>query len=162
MPKALAPEVRASIEEAIREGYETRNQIARRLHVSGSTVTKIAGELQTRGQLDSPAFDRTQTKNATEAKLVDLSARRAALASALLGDAELLRERQWRAQHDTVRTEDGGVDLVERPTNAGEFRNFSIAIGVYVDKMRALTDGADQTAKAVSLLERLMDHVDAE
>lgn len=165
MPKALDPATRQAIEQGIRAG-QTRNQIARDNNVSGSTVTKIAKALEAHGDLDSAPFDRTQTKQATASKLTDLAARRAELGQLLLEDAFLLRVRMWSKQKALVlaNVKGGGqrVEIVERDTEAGEFRNYMTSIGIAVDKMRVLVDSDEGTAKAVSLLERLMEHVDAE
>lgn len=62
-----------------------RNQIAKELGRSGSTVSKIAAELGLR-------FDRAAVQAATEARVADAKARRADLMHALLEDAERLRQ----------------------------------------------------------------------
>lgn len=65
---------------------KTRNEIARMIKRSPSTVTKIARELDL-------TFDRAgEVAVATEVRRADLAARRAALALALQDDAEQLRE----------------------------------------------------------------------
>ncbi|WP_460393983.1 helix-turn-helix domain-containing protein [Actinophytocola sediminis] len=61
-----------------------RNQIAKELGRSGSTVSKIAAEL-------GLSFNREAAKAATEARVADAKARRADLMHALLDDAERLR-----------------------------------------------------------------------
>ncbi len=61
-----------------------RNDIARELQRSPSTVTKLA-------RAAGVTFDRTATAAATAAKQLDNRARRAALESGLLDDAEYLR-----------------------------------------------------------------------
>lgn len=61
-----------------------RNQIAKELGRSGSTVSKIAAEL-------GLSFNREATAAATEAKVIDAKARRAQLMHDLLDDAERLR-----------------------------------------------------------------------
>lgn len=70
---------------------KSRNEIARALGRSPSTVSKIAG------QFDPPlSFDRApQVEAATRVRTADLAARRAALALALQGDAERLRVQLW-------------------------------------------------------------------
>ncbi|MEC3977887.1 helix-turn-helix domain-containing protein [Amycolatopsis sp. H20-H5] len=70
---------------ALHAAGRNRNQIAKDIGRSGATVSKIAREL-------GLSFDRSATAAATEAKVIDAKARRAALAVALLGDAERLRE----------------------------------------------------------------------
>ncbi|NJP74564.1 helix-turn-helix domain-containing protein [Streptomyces sp. C1-2] len=62
------------------EGH-SRNEIARRIGRGGRTVTRIAAELG----LD---FDRARTAAATEAKMIDAKARRAAIIQGLYSVAE--------------------------------------------------------------------------
>lgn len=62
------------------EGH-SRNEIARRIGRGGRTVTRIAAELG----LD---FDRARTAAATEAKMIDAKARRAAIIEGLYDVAE--------------------------------------------------------------------------
>jgi hypothetical protein len=71
---------------------KSRNEIARALGRSPSTVSKIAG------QFDPPlSFDRApQVEAATRVRTADLAARRAALALALQDDAERLRMQLWQ------------------------------------------------------------------
>lgn len=66
----------------------SRNAIARELRRSGRTITRLAGEL-------GLSFDREETRQATEAKKADAASRRAALALAMLADAERMREQLW-------------------------------------------------------------------
>ncbi|MGW5673949.1 helix-turn-helix domain-containing protein [Streptomyces sp. NPDC003860] len=70
---------------------QSRNQIARALNRSPSTVSKIAA------QCDPPlSFDRAeQVEAATRVRTADLAARRAGLALDLQGDAERLRAQLW-------------------------------------------------------------------
>ncbi|MFF0001305.1 helix-turn-helix domain-containing protein [Streptomyces avermitilis] len=70
---------------------QSRNDIARAIKRSPSTVSKIAG------QFDPPlSFDRApQVEAATRVRTADLAARRAALALALQADAERLRGQLW-------------------------------------------------------------------
>lgn len=70
---------------------KSRNEIARTLKRSPSTVSKIAANL------DPPlSFDRAeQVETATRTRTADLAARRAALALDLQGDAERLRAQLW-------------------------------------------------------------------
>ncbi|ALM38221.1 helix-turn-helix domain-containing protein [Streptomyces sp. FR-008] len=70
---------------------KSRNEIARELGRSPSTVSKIAAAF------DPPlSFDRApQVEAATRARTADLAARRAALALDLQGDAERLRAQLW-------------------------------------------------------------------
>ncbi|MEV7991573.1 helix-turn-helix domain-containing protein [Streptomyces sp. NPDC086077] len=70
---------------------KSRNQIARQINRSPSTVSKIAAAF------DPPlSFDRAeQVEAATRVRTADLAARRAALALDLQGDAERLRAQLW-------------------------------------------------------------------
>lgn len=64
---------------------KTRNDIARELKRSASTITKACGKL-------GLSFDRSATKAATEAKVADAKARRAEIMNGLLDDVQRLRE----------------------------------------------------------------------
>ncbi|KUN96188.1 helix-turn-helix domain-containing protein [Streptomyces caeruleatus] len=80
--------------EQVRELHaqgKSRNQIARAIRRSPSTVSKIAGSFE-----PPLTFDRAaEVAVATEVRRADLAARRAALALALQGDAEQLRAQLW-------------------------------------------------------------------
>jgi transposase len=69
---------------------KSRNQIAREIGRSASTVSKLAVELG----LD---FDRSATAAATVARSTDLAARRVRLAEQLQDDAERLRAQLWES-----------------------------------------------------------------
>lgn len=84
MPAPLDPDKRDAIADAIRAGGK-RNDIAREHHVSPSTVTRIGRDLEDKGELDTPAFDRTKTESASRARAKDNALRRAEL------EAEFLR-----------------------------------------------------------------------
>lgn len=81
----LPSETVAEIQRLAAEGVG-RNEIARRLGVSSSTVTAHA---------PAGSFDRTASAAATKARQLDMAARRAELAANLLSDAERLREQLW-------------------------------------------------------------------
>lgn len=80
MPPPLDPDKRAAILQAIRGGGTCRG-IARKHAVDPSTVSKIAKDA---GITD--AFQRGQTKNATEAAIADNKARRAATSRRFLDE----------------------------------------------------------------------------
>lgn len=86
MPDPLGEDVIRSIRELAEAGV-ARNEIARRLQVSATTVTKYA---------PAGSFDRTGTALAVRAHQVDMAARRAELAQKLLDDAVRLREQIWK------------------------------------------------------------------
>lgn len=81
MPPRIPDDQRAAIAADIRAGM-ARNDIARKHGVSGSTVSAIAKE---NGSTD--AFDRSHTKNATEAARADNARSRSELAARFLTEA---------------------------------------------------------------------------
>lgn len=90
----MARPITAADRRTVRELHaagKSRNQIARELKRSPSTVSKIAAAF------DPPLmFDRAeQVEAATRVRTADLAARRAALALALQDDAERLRTQLW-------------------------------------------------------------------
>ena len=141
MPPRMAPDKRAAILAAIRAGGP-RNQIARDHSVSSSTVTRIARE---NGLTD--AFDRSQTKKATEAKLVDHQAALAALASRFASVAGNIL-----ASYEAMTAEDWAE--VSPHTRA-------IALGICADKARELApDGGEaQVEAARSLLNVVFEDI---
>ncbi|TDC81893.1 helix-turn-helix domain-containing protein [Micromonospora sp. KC606] len=107
----------------------SRNEIARRINRSGRTVSRIADELG----LD---FERTRTRAATEAKVVDARAKRAALANDLLDDAARLRQQLWEPAHyvDHGGKEYDRVDwTMNEPTFADKLKIMQ-AVGIAADK----------------------------
>ena len=72
MPKPLTDEKRAEILHLHAQGL-SRNDIARQAGVSAGSVTKVCRD-------NDRAFDRSQTKDATEAKRIDLTEARLNLA----------------------------------------------------------------------------------
>lgn len=86
MPDPLGEDEIRRIVELAQAGL-ARNEIARRLQVSATTVTKYA---------PPGSFDRTGTALAVRAHQVDMAAKRAELAQRLLDDAARLREQIWK------------------------------------------------------------------
>ena len=142
VPAPLSPEKREAIADAIREG-KPRNAIAREHEVSGSTVTKIGKELEANG--DAPAFDRSQTKKASEARVVDLAAWRTRVALRTAEVAEWLLEQPQSEQ--PVVTDDGVVVMV-KPC-AKDIQHFLTAYGIAVDKVDKLTRDDSEGMAAV-------------
>ncbi|NUT31540.1 MAG: helix-turn-helix domain-containing protein [Hamadaea sp.] len=118
-----------AVKELHAQGFG-RNEIARRIDRGERTVSRIAEKL-------GLSFVRSeQTKAATEAKKVDAKARRAALAIALLEDAERLRKQLWEPA--TVFNFGGKENTYEErelpePTFSDK-RNIMQAIGTAVDR----------------------------
>lgn len=85
MPPRLPDDQREAILADIRAGGKSRNQVARDHGVSVGTVSNIAKQA---GLTD--AFDRSQTKNATEAAVADNKALRASTSRRFLEEANRL------------------------------------------------------------------------
>lgn len=88
---------------ALHAAGKSRNDIAREVQRSGSTVTKVVHQA-------GLTFDRTATEAATRARRADFRAVRAELSEKLLNDALLLREQIWEP-HEYI--EHGGKDFLE-------------------------------------------------
>lgn len=154
--KRIPDETREQIADAIRAGGTCRG-IAHRFDVSPDTVRKIAEKA---GIVDP--FSRAQTQAATAAKVVDLAARRAALAEKLLDLADHISERATGRYEIILATKDDVYHewLVEPPLP--DTRQALTAVGVAIDKHIALVrfDTKDAgNAQAHSLAERLIAHL---
>lgn len=131
MPRAIDDAVRDAILEDIRAGQKSRNQIARDHNVSVGTVTNIAK----RSGLTS-AFDRSATKNATEAARLDNAALRAATSRRLLEKANEFLD-QMEQEHTAFNF--GGKDntfnskVLPKPP-VSDLRNLMTAAAVAIDK----------------------------
>lgn len=158
MPAPLDPDKREAIEQDIRDGLK-RNEIARRHDVSGATVTKIGKALEANGA--GPAFDRSATKRATEAREADNAAERARLRGLLLQDAHRLREQLWKPC--TIHNFGGkdntynSVDL-DQPTFADQ-RQIMTSVGIAIDKIVRLDVGDAAEQQAASLIEALVTDI---
>jgi hypothetical protein len=88
MARPITDKDRAAVRRLHAQG-KARNEIARELKRSPSTVSKLAAE-------QSLTFERgPEVVAATEARRIDLAARRAQLAESLHTDAERLRAQLW-------------------------------------------------------------------
>ncbi|TCB97570.1 helix-turn-helix domain-containing protein [Micromonospora zingiberis] len=128
-PKPVGPEDYALVRELHAQDL-SRNEIARRIGRSGRTVSRIAAELEL-------SFERgEQVKAATEARKIDARAKRAALANALLDDAERMRQQLWQPA-DYV--DHGGKEYVRvdwttpEPTFADKLK-ITQSLGIMVDR----------------------------
>lgn len=109
----------------------SRNDIARQVGVSGSTVTKTVTDA-------GGTFDRTATTAATEARKADAAALRAQLELDYLEDAQRLRAQLWQP---CKAFNFGGKDNTYAETNLTE--------PVFADKLKIMQ--ASTTATAASL-----------
>jgi transposase-like protein len=155
MPPRIPDDKREAILQDVQSGKLARNAIARKHDVGPATVSRIADE----AGLDQP-FDRTETKNATEAKQADNRALRAELSRRLLVKAGEFLD-QIDQPHIVFNF--GGKDntfeqrtLPKPPT--GDIRNLVVSAATAIDK-HIVIDRHDSGAgvdEAVSLLDRIM------
>lgn len=158
MPAPLDPAKRAAIAEAIRDGGKGRNEIARDHGVSASTVGKIAEAEGIDG-----AFDRAQTKRATEARNADVAARRAELKKLLVEDAHRLRAQLWApcVMHNFGGKDNthNSIDLPQ-PTFEQQ-RNIMTSVGIAVQRVADLEklDMGGGVEEAAGLIRDLVDSI---
>lgn len=134
MPR-IPDDVRAAILDDIKAGQKSRNQIARDHHVGVGSVTNIAKHA---GLTD--AFDRSSTKNATEAARLDNAALRATTSRRLLEEANRFLDDLHRPH---VAFNFGGKDnsynereMPEPPI--ADKRNLMTAAAIAIDKHLAV------------------------
>lgn len=154
MPPPLPDDVRAAILEAIKQGGKSARQIGKDQGVSDAAVRRIA---KAEGITD--AWSRDKTEQATRARVADMKAARTKLAADLLGDAQRLRERAWRAYTYYERTRDDVVKVTLDEPPLHEVRNAYTALAVCTDKHLALDrhDTDSGAAEAVSMLGALAE-----
>lgn len=154
MPPRTPDHVRAAILDDIRAGTKSCRAIAAHHGVSHSTVSSIAKA----AGLD--AFDRSDTKKATEAAQADNAADRARIARRFLLKADELLD-QMDLPHTVFNF--GGKDntfnshTFEKPPT-GDLRNLIVAAATAVDKHMKLDlhDREDATTSAVDAWLRAM------
>jgi hypothetical protein len=149
MAAPITARKRSAILKAIKAGGSSRAQIARDHKVSGSTVSKIAKE----AGIEAP-FDRAHTKNATQARTVDMAARRAELAELLLGDAFKLRDRVWDKYQVVSFGPDGPEIAYLNLPPAKDTQCLMASVGIAIDKHLVITkhDADPGTDSAKSML----------
>lgn len=131
-----------------------QSEIGRRLGRSRGAVANQAAKLGVRS-------DRTDTARATEAKVIDAKARRAALEVALLEDAEKLRGQIWAP---TRVYNFGGKDntyneaLVDEPPHADKLKLMQAAT-IAVDRSLKISvhDADTGITEAVGTLDQIAD-----
>jgi transposase-like protein len=147
----LSEEVRAAIIADIEAG-KPRNQIARDHGVGRGTVSGLAKKIK------PDAFNRSATAAATEARVVDLAARRAAFAQQLLDLAEHVAARCTSAYvvHIPVKNEVITMRLGEPPLS--EVKHGMAAVGIAVTQhinLLKYDTKPDEGNSGVSLVDRL-------
>ncbi|MFF7295322.1 helix-turn-helix domain-containing protein [Streptomyces sp. NPDC008265] len=152
MARPITDKDRAAVRRLHGQGM-SRNDIARKINRSSSTVSKIAAALDL-------SFDRAaEVSAATEVRRADLASRRTALASALQDDAERLRAQLW--EPCTVGAF-GGKDNIwsetrlDKPTFADQ-RAILAATGTAIDRSLKLApaeggEGAEQVRSMLGAL----------
>ncbi|MGW3511189.1 helix-turn-helix domain-containing protein [Streptomyces sp. NPDC000994] len=152
MGRPIDAKDRAAVKRLHKQG-KSRNDIARAIKRSPSTVSKIAGEL-------GLTFERgAEVVAATEARRIDLAARRALLAEQLHEDAERLRAQLWEP---CTYGEFGGKDNkwaqvnLERP-RFGDQRQILAAAGTAIEKSLKLSpaEGGENADQVKSMLGQL-------
>lgn len=146
---------------------ESRNHIAEAIGRSGATVSKIAEEL-------GLSFDRSAVKAATEAKVADARARRAALMLDLLADAQRLRAQLW-VPHTYI--DHGGKDFLRQtwtqpePSPVDKLKLMQAATAAAGTSMRlddhdTVGDDVDEAKSMIGALaaglQAAYDHMEAE
>ncbi|MFE0762609.1 helix-turn-helix domain-containing protein [Streptomyces smyrnaeus] len=153
MPRPITDEDREQVRHLHAQG-KARNEIARELRRSPSTVSKIAREL-------GITFDRAvEVETATKVRRADLAARRADLAIALHDVAEREIGRMTQPQ---LYFEWGGKDHTyaekwqDEPTPADR-RTMMATAGAALDRSLKLSPARDETGeRSRSVIGRLMD-----
>ena len=138
----IPDETRDAVAADLRAGELSVRAIATAHGVSPAFVSRLATSIGV------AVAQRSQTKRATEAKQADIAARQAQLASLLLDDAFKLRDRAWEPQ-TVAMSGKFGIETIEIPTPAGDFRNFYTSIGIIVDKVGVLTRDESEGLAAV-------------
>ncbi|MFJ5046397.1 hypothetical protein [Streptomyces sp. NPDC088719] len=128
---SLSEEQRAAVLEAARRPGATRNGVARETGVSEGSVTSIC---TTAGI----SFDRSATAAAVQARVIDLKAARLGLATSMLDDVQVARQRMHGA--------DGNRDFLDGAKAVAALAGTHVRL-VAVDK-----DDATGTEAAKSML----------
>lgn len=154
MPPRLPDDKRAAILADIRAGRLGARKIAAKHGVAPSTVTKLAGEAGIEG-----AFERSQTKNATAAAIVDNKALRVLAAQRLIVKAH---ETLDQMDQPHIAFNFGGKDntyeehLMPKPPT-GDLRNLMVIAATAIDKHLVLErHDASEPDAAGSLLGALL------
>lgn len=130
-----------------RLGTMSRNAIAREVGISSSTVSRFCAEAE-----PPILFDRSATKVATEAKVLDAKAHRALLSGSAITEVERLFG-LLTAEHEVIHWDKDGImhtGKIDRPTS-GDIKNYATSIGILIDKHIVLTklDSDDRDLPAV-------------
>jgi transposase-like protein len=123
----VSPETRARVIELIRSGMG-RNATARETGISAGQVSTIA-------KAEGLTFDRAPLKAQTEARMIDLKAKRAEIALQAAEEVQRLFG-LLTAEHEVTHWDKDGIfhsATIPKPTS-GDVRNYATAIGILTDK----------------------------
>lgn len=149
---------RAAILADIEAGGQSLRAIAEQHGVSKSTVSTYAKAAGIDG-----GFDRTKTAVATQARVVDLAARRAELKEQLLDDVARLRQRAWDRYGYYERGAEGPeyveLDLPPLREQRDAYAAINTAVGRYLDLEKA--DQGQGSTEVASFVGNLADALGA-
>lgn len=154
---AITEAQRTEIIALFDEGH-SRNEIARRTGISAGSITNICRNNNRR-------FDRSATKRASEARVIDLAAARLELATEMhLAARDLLRRRNepyivyaFGGRDNVYREHEFALPPVE------VVRNIVTTAGIAFDKVtKALEATPEGTGEAETVLDRIEAGIDAE
>ncbi|WP_402843753.1 hypothetical protein [Microbacterium sp. GXS0129] len=146
----ISDDVKAEVLRLHAEGH-SRNHIARTLGISAGSVTNIC-------RAADRSFDRSETKQATEARTVDLAAGRVRLAEKMLAASEDMLD---RIDDEYLVYNFGGKDndynehtLESAPVEVR--RNIIVTAGITFDKLTRIVERANTgTEEAIGMLDQL-------
>lgn len=152
-PRPVTDEMRAEVAVLHGEGF-SRNEIARRLDCSATTVTNIA-----RAHVPPLEFDRAMTALAVEAHRIDLAATRAELQRKLLvraGEALEAMDQPALVFSFGGKDNDYNERVIDAPTTADQ-RNLMTIAGIALQRESDLrrVDTTSGVEEGVSLLDSL-------
>lgn len=158
MAKKVSEAERKAILQDIQAGELSRNAVARKHGRSMGTITRIAEA----AGIGDTAFDRAKTKNATQARAVDMAELRSRTARRFLEKANAALDRLDRP---CIVYSFGGMDnhyaehtMAEPP--ASEFRSLMTAAAVAMDKHLVTVKhdvGVSGVDEAVSVIGNIVD-----
>lgn len=149
---AISEDQKAHVLTLHAEGH-ARNEIARRVGISAGSVTNICRDA-------GLTFDRSETKQATEARAVDLAAGRIRLAEKMLAASEDMLD---RIDDEYVVYNFGGKDntFEQRTLDSAPVevrRNVITTAGITFDKLTRIVEKSDSgLEQAVGVLDTIAD-----
>lgn len=138
MPRQLSQQKRDAIIKSLDENL-TLGETARRHKVAKATVSKYAKEI-------GHEFNRSETKDATEALIFDAKAARAQLVKDLYADSQRMRDRIWSTHQQLMNTREGiEIGELDLPPMRDQQAGFT-SIAICLDKAAMLERADDSTS----------------